>query len=72
MKKMIILIFFILSIQILCRTKEEWKSLSIYQILLDRFATTSNTGECNNLYEYCGRELSRINPKIILHKKYGF
>ena len=36
----------ILSI-ISCKTKEEWQSRSIYQILTDRFARTSDTGKCN-------------------------
>ena len=35
------------------KTKEEWKSRSIYQFLTDRFARTSDTGSCN-LSQYCG------------------
>ena len=50
MRQIILLIILILSKEISSRTKEEWKSRSIYQILTDRFARTS-TGNCN-LYSY--------------------
>ena len=35
------------------KSKEEWKSRSIYQVLTDRFARTQDTGSCN-LGNYCG------------------
>lgn len=34
---------------------EEWKSRSIYQVMVDRFARTdgSTTAECSELYLFC-------------------
>lgn len=36
-------------------TVEEWRSRSIYQVMIDRFARTdgSTTAECNELYLFC-------------------
>ena len=51
--KLSFLLLFILASTISCRTKEEWKSRSIYQIITDRFARTSDTGPCQ-LTKYCG------------------
>ena len=45
-------IFILLTINISCKTKEEWKSRSIYQILIDRFSRTSDIGEFN-YSKYC-------------------
>jgi hypothetical protein len=47
MRPIALLIAFLLSTYISGKTKEEWKSRSIYQILTDRFARTSDTGSCN-------------------------
>ena len=39
-------IIFILLSAIACKSKDEWKTRAIYQILTDRFARTSDTGSC--------------------------
>ena len=52
MKQIIFLLILILLHNISCRTKEEWKTRAIYQILTDRFTRTS-TGICN-LRSYFG------------------
>ena len=60
----------ILSI-ISCKTKEEWQSRSIYQILTDRFARTSDTGKCN-LSQYCGGNYQGIIKHLDYIKGMGF
>ena len=70
MRQIILLIILILSKEISSRTKEEWKSRSIYQILTDRFARTS-TGNCN-LYSYCGGNFKGLIEKLDYIKKMGF
>jgi pilus assembly protein CpaE len=52
------------------KTKEEWLSRSIYQILTDRFARTSDKGDCN-LGSYCGGNYQGIIKKIRLYKRNG-
>ena len=53
MKAFTFLLCLLLVSYINSKSKEEWKSRSIYQILTDRFARTSDTGSCN-LSQYCG------------------
>ena len=55
----------------LSKTKEEWKSRSIYQILTDRFASISHTGECN-LSKYCGGNYQGLISKLDYIKGMGF
>ena len=52
MKQITFLLFVLLSTYITSKTKEEWKTRSIYQILTDRFARTGS-GSCS-LGNYCG------------------
>ena len=47
MKALYSLILLLLISAISSKTKQEWKSRSIYQLLTDRFARTQNTGNCN-------------------------
>ena len=54
-----------------CRSKEEWKSRSIYQLLTDRFARTSNTGTCN-YSRYCGGNYQGIIQKLDYIQGMGF
>ena len=54
-----------------CKSKEEWKSRSIYQILTDRFARTSNKDLCN-LNTYCGGNYQGIINKLDYIKNMGF
>ena len=69
------LFFFItlllISSEILCKSKEEWKSRSIYQLLTDRFARTSDTGGCN-YSAYCGGNYKGIIEHLDYIKGMGF
>ena len=53
MAKLMILTFLLLT-QILCKSKEEWKTRVIYQLLTDRFARTSGDTSGCDLHNYCG------------------
>ena len=65
------LIIFLLLSAISCKSKEEWKTIAIYQILTDRFARTSDTGWCN-LSQYCGGNNRGIIEKLSYIKEMGF
>ena len=67
MKHFLIILYIITKLS--CRSKEEWKSRSIYQILTDRFAGNSRT--CN-LYTYCGGNYKGIIQKLDYIKNMGF
>ena len=69
--KLSFLLLFILVSTISCRTKEEWKSRSIYQIITDRFARTSDTGPCQ-ITKYCGGNYRGIINKLDYIKGMGF
>ena len=64
-------ILFILLSAIACKSKEEWKTRAIYQILTDRFARTSDTGYCN-YGQYCGGNYRGIINKLDYIKGMGF
>ena len=57
------LIIFLLLTAISCRSKDEWKTRAIYQILTDRFARTTDTGYCN-YGQYCGGNYRGIINKL--------
>ena len=61
----------LLSSEILCKSKEEWKSRSIYQLLTDRFARTSDTGSCN-YSAYCGGNYKGLIEHLDYIKGMGF
>ena len=69
--KLVGLLIFLLASTIVCKSKEEWKSRSIYQILTDRFARTSDTGYCN-YSQYCGGNYRGIINKLDYIKGMGF
>ena len=71
MKTIIFFILIILSSYISCKSKEEWLSRSIYQILTDRFARTSDKGECK-LGSYCGGNYQGIIKRLDYIKGMGF
>ena len=71
MKQIIFIFLLVLSTYISCKSKEEWKSRSIYQILTDRFARTSDKGMCNYGY-YCGGNYQGIIQKLDYIKGMGF
>ena len=56
---------------IYCKSKEEWKPRSIYQVLTDRFARTSDTGWCN-YSQYCGGNYRGLISKLDYIKGMGF
>ena len=64
-------ILFLLISGFSCRSKEEWKTRAIYQILTDRFARTSDTGNCN-YSRYCGGNYRGIINKLSYIKEMGF
>ena len=71
MRTISLLLTFLLSSIISCKTKEEWKSRAIYQIITDRFARTSDTGNCN-LSQYCGGNYQGIIQHLDYIKGMGF
>ena len=71
MKPITITILSLLIVYITSKTKEEWKSRSIYQILTDRFARTTDTGNCV-LSTYCGGNYKGIIERLDYIKDMGF
>ena len=71
MKPIIFLIFLVLATFVSSKSKEEWKSRSIYQVLTDRFARTQDTGSCN-LGQYCGGNYQGIINHLDYIKGMGF
>jgi len=65
------LIALLLLSAIYCKSKEEWKSRSIYQLLTDRFARSSDTGHCN-YSQYCGGNYRGLINKLDYIKGMGF
>ena len=63
--------FIILFSNILCRSKEEWKTRSIYQILTDRFASSSGNGYCDRS-KYCGGNYQGLIQKLDYIEGMGF
>ena len=71
MKKIIFIFLLSLLEYISCKSKEEWKSRSIYQLITDRFSRTSDTGRCD-LNSYCGGNYQGIIKKLDYIKGMGF
>ena len=71
MRPITLVIAFLLLTYISPKTKEQWKSRSIYQILTDRFARTTDTGNCN-YSQYCGGNYQGIINKLDYIKGMGF
>ena len=69
--KLLSFISLLLLSSIYCKSKEEWKSRSIYQLLTDRFARTSDTGWCN-YSQYCGGNYKGLISKLDYIKGMGF
>ena len=66
-----ILLFFLLFSYITSKSKDEWKTRSIYQILTDRFAHTIDTGACT-LNKYCGGNYQGIINHLDYIQGMGF
>ena len=71
MKLFIYLISLLLLTYISSKSKEEWRSRTIYQILTDRFARSSGDSNCN-LYNYCGGDYKGLIEKLDYIKNMGF
>ena len=71
MKQITFILFIILSTYVTSKTKSEWKSRSIYQILTDRFARTSSGGSCT-LSKYCGGNYQGVIKHLDYIKGMGF
>ena len=71
MKAFTFLLCILLVTNINSKSKEQWKSRSIYQVLTDRFARTSSTGSCN-LSQYCGGNYQGIINHLDYIKGMGF
>ena len=69
--RLVYCILFLLFSAIACKSKQEWKTRSIYQIITDRFARTSDTGWCN-LSQYCGGNHRGIINKLDYIQGMGF
>ena len=71
MRAITFLLFVLLTTYITSKTKDEWKTRSIYQILTDRFARTSDTGSCT-LSQYCGGNYQGIINHLDYIQGMGF
>jgi alpha-amylase len=57
---------------IVSKSKSEWKSRAIYQLLTDRFARSNgDTSECN-LHKYCGGDFKGIKENLHYIAGMGF
>ena len=55
------------------KTAEEWKSRTIYEIVIDRFAKTNDdTTPCSNLNNYCGGTFKGIEKNLDYIQGMGF
>lgn len=69
-----IIICFVLIVDISLKTKEEWKSRAIYQIITDRFAVPKGQSfdEHCDLHRYCGGNYRGVTSKLDYIKELGF
>ena len=71
MNLLILFLYLFLFSFIFCRSKEEWKTRSIYQILTDRFACSSGNGN-SDLEKYCGGDYRGLLNKLDYIEGMGF
>jgi len=72
---MLEILFLALLLPLAChaRTKEEWKSRTIYQVLTDRFARSDgNSNSCYDLRSYCGGNYQGLIKKLDYIQELGF
>lgn len=56
-----------------CKSKEEWKSRAIYQIITDRFARSNGDQQgCQDLHKYCGGTFKGITNNLDYIAELGF
>lgn len=71
--KLLLIAVLILAITAKRRSKEEWKSRSIYQVLTDRFDRgNGDKSSCDNLGKYCGGTYKGIKDNLDYIKGMGF
>lgn len=66
------LIYILCSTLINSRTKEEWKTRTIYQVLTDRFARTNGDKSDCDLHNYCGGTFTGLQNNLDYISKMGF
>ena len=71
MKTLPLFLLLLSIVSISSKSKEEWLSRSIYQLLTDRFARTSDTGSCI-LSKYCGGNYKGLIKHLDYIKNMGF
>jgi len=71
MRSITFILIVLLAAYVSSKTKDEWKTRSIYQVLTDRFARTQDTGSCN-LGQYCGGNYQGIINHLDYIKGMGF
>ncbi len=69
---MILLAIIIIIINISSKTKEEWKTRSIYQLLTDRFARSNGDTSGCDLSKYCGGTFRGIMNNLDYIQDMGF
>ena len=75
MKFIFVLILLLEASFIMSRTKEEWKTKSIYQVLTDRYSRTNinDNRECNlSLKDYCGGTFVGLQRDLDYIQNMGF
>ena len=71
MRSITFILIVLLAAYVSSKTKDEWKTRSIYQVLTDRFARTEDTGNCN-LGQYCGGNYQGLINHLDYIKGMGF
>ncbi|CAD8089379.1 unnamed protein product [Paramecium sonneborni] len=68
----LLLSLLLLVVVINCKTKDEWKSRSVYQLLTDRFATSQGKSTSCNLGNYCGGDYKGMIQQLDYIQNLGF
>jgi len=74
MKALLTILITSLLLGVSCKTAEEWKSRSVYQIITDRFARTDGdtNAPCTDLTKYCGGTFKGIQDNLDYIQGMGF
>ncbi len=73
MKPQVLVFIVFLLFSASCKTADEWKSRTIYQLLTDRFAKGSGSSDsCGNLGYYCGGNYRGIINNLDYIQGMGF
>ena len=71
MRSITFILIVLLAAYVSSKSKDEWKTRAIYQVLTDRFARTEDTGNCN-LGQYCGGNYQGLINHLDYIKGMGF